>query len=59
MRFVIFSEDQHPDAPQVVTAFVKRLLQYVAPAVQTHLPAFVPDNNHKSVMSGNNAWWPS
>lgn len=60
MRFVIFSEDQHPDAPQVVTAFVKRLLQYVAPTVQTgssdgtQRPSFVPDIHHKAVMSGNN-----
>jgi hypothetical protein len=54
LRFIIFSEDQQRDAPQVVIAFVKRLLQHVSANVQTHLPEYVPDNNHKAVMSGNN-----
>ena len=53
LHFIVFSEDQGAAATQVVKAFAKRLFQHIEPSVPTQSLKFVPDLNHRSVMSGN------
>ena len=53
LHIIVFSEDQGAAATQVVKAFAKRLFQHIEPSVPTQSLNFVPDLNHRSVMSGN------